>query len=109
MAVESKMIDRRKTLPQQQLKDTLPEWSKGVDSSSTSASCVGSNPTGVIIRFSDFHLDAMCQMPNDLAQALASTGRGSVPMHTKTGTFPHMQNLSQHHGPLGLMDKASDF
>ena len=28
--------------------DTLPEWSKGVDSSSTSASCVGSNPTGVI-------------------------------------------------------------
>ena len=28
-------------------KDTLPEWSKGVDSSSTSASCVGSNPTAV--------------------------------------------------------------
>jgi hypothetical protein len=28
--------------------DTLPEWSKGVDSRSTSASCVGSNPTGVI-------------------------------------------------------------
>ena len=27
--------------------DTLPEWSKGVDSSSTSASCVGSNPTAV--------------------------------------------------------------
>ena len=27
--------------------DTLPEWSKGVDSSSTSTSCVGSNPTGV--------------------------------------------------------------
>ena len=27
--------------------DTLPEWSKGVDSNSTSASCVGSNPTGV--------------------------------------------------------------
>ena len=25
----------------------MPEWSKGVDSSSTSASCVGSNPTGV--------------------------------------------------------------
>ena len=32
-------------------KDTLPEWSKGVDSSSTSASCVGSNPTGVIFLF----------------------------------------------------------
>ena len=30
--------------------DTLPEWSKGVDSSSTSASCAGSNPAGV--RFS---------------------------------------------------------
>ncbi len=30
-------------------RDTLPEWSKGVDSSSTSASCVGSNPTGVIV------------------------------------------------------------
>ena len=28
--------------------DTLPEWSKGVDSSSTSANCVGSNLTGVI-------------------------------------------------------------
>ena len=28
--------------------DTLPEWSKGVDSSSTSANCVGSNSTGVI-------------------------------------------------------------
>ena len=29
-------------------KDSLPEWSKGVDSSSTSASCVGSNPTAVM-------------------------------------------------------------
>ena len=29
--------------------DTLPEWSKGVNSSSTSASCVGSNPTGVTL------------------------------------------------------------
>ena len=28
--------------------DSLPEWSKGVDSSSTSASCVGSNPTAVM-------------------------------------------------------------
>ena len=28
--------------------DTLPEWSKGVDSSSTSASCVGSNPTAAV-------------------------------------------------------------
>ena len=29
-------------------RDSLPEWSKGVDSSSTSSSCVGSNPTAVI-------------------------------------------------------------
>ena len=29
------------------LQDTLPEWSKGVDSSSTSASSVASNPTAV--------------------------------------------------------------
>ena len=39
--------------------DTLPEWSKGVDSSSTSANCVGSNPTAVIspayIIFQAFH------------------------------------------------------
>ena len=27
--------------------DSLPEWSQGVDSSSTSASCVGPNPTAV--------------------------------------------------------------
>ena len=27
--------------------DSLPEWSKGVDSSSPSASCVGPNPTAV--------------------------------------------------------------
>ena len=33
--------------PERRSPDTLPEWSKGVDSSSTSASCVGSNPTGV--------------------------------------------------------------
>ena len=28
--------------------DSLPEWSRGVDSSSTSASCVGSDPSAVI-------------------------------------------------------------
>ena len=47
----NKMVDARKSLTKHQLKDTLPEWSKGVDSSSTSASCVGSNPTGVISHF----------------------------------------------------------
>ena len=30
--------------------DSLPEWSKGVDSSSTSESCVGSNPTAAKLR-----------------------------------------------------------
>ena len=29
--------------------DSLPEWSKGVDSSSSSVNCVGSNPTAVIL------------------------------------------------------------
>ena len=33
--------------PAYNYRDSLPEWSKGVDSSSTSASCVGSNPTAV--------------------------------------------------------------
>ena len=65
-ADESKIGDAPKTLPQHQLKDTLPEWSKGVDSSSTSASCVGSNPTGVIIAFSNFRPDATRQAPSGL-------------------------------------------
>ena len=72
---ESKMVDATRALPQQQIKDTLPEWSKGVDSSSTSASCVGSNPTGVIIAFLGFQLKAKHQMPSDLALASASTGQ----------------------------------
>ena len=39
----------------------MPEWSKGVDSSSTSASCVGSNPTAVtcdVVR----HTACICQI-----------------------------------------------
>ena len=32
-----------------QVRDSLPEWSRVVDSSSTSASCVGSNPTAVML------------------------------------------------------------
>ena len=43
--------------------DSLPEWSKGVDSSSTSASCVGSNPTAVIFAISLMH-DETTLMPN---------------------------------------------
>ena len=108
-AEKSKMADARKTLTQHQLKDTLPEWSKGVDSSSTSASCVGANPTGAIIAFLNFRLHAMCQMPSDLALASASIGESNVRTQTQTETFPHMQILLQHSGPLGLMDKASDF
>ena len=47
--------------------DSLPEWSKGVNSSSTSASCVGSNPTAVIFHFP---LD-LARDPQRLATALA--------------------------------------
>ena len=32
-----------------QVRDSLPEWSRVVDSSSTSACCVGSNPTAVML------------------------------------------------------------
>ena len=39
--------------------DTLPEWSKGVDSSSTSASCVRSNPTGVILPLPSIAADSL--------------------------------------------------
>ena len=39
-----------KQLARSYASDSLPEWSKGVDSSSTSASCVGSNPTAVIFQ-----------------------------------------------------------
>ena len=46
MCVEKKEMKLR-AMPKLRHIDTLPEWSKGVDSSSTSASCVGSNPTGV--------------------------------------------------------------
>ena len=105
----NKMVDAPKSLTKHQLKDTLPEWSKGVDSSSTSASCVGSNPTGVIIAFLGFHLYAMRQMQIDLVLASTRTGQGNVQTQTQTGTFPVMPILLQHRGPLGLMDKASDF
>ena len=42
--------------------DTLPEWSKGVDSSSTSASCVGSNPTGVTGAYRGCYLRGRMQL-----------------------------------------------
>ena len=60
---ESKMADARKALAKHQLKDTLPEWSKGVDSSSTSASCVGSNPTAVMFYFPQLSFGA-CKPPH---------------------------------------------
>ena len=62
----SKIADSQNALLQQQRKDTLPEWSEGVDSSSTSASCVGSDPTGVIVRSSGFRADSMHQAPRDI-------------------------------------------
>ena len=39
--------------------DSLPEWSKGVDASSTSVSCVGSNPTGVM-SFGTVQRESLC-------------------------------------------------
>ena len=42
------LLNEQTVSPKRKNTDTLPEWSKGVDPSSTSASCVGSNPTGVI-------------------------------------------------------------
>ena len=44
--VERTPTDRQQETAQH--RDALPEWSKGVDASSTSASSVGANPTGVI-------------------------------------------------------------
>ena len=38
---------RARSRIERQTSDSLPEWSKGVDSSSTRAICVGSNPTAV--------------------------------------------------------------
>ena len=57
-------------------KDTLPEWSKGVDSSSTSASCVGSNPTGVISQPCD--PDARATMH---PQTTGTASHGHIPVH----------------------------
>ena len=44
---DKKGSSRTKLQGEPSCQDSLPEWSKGVDSSSTSASCVGSNPTAV--------------------------------------------------------------
>ena len=41
------LIDAASARLRNQAIDSLPEWSKGVDSSSTRAICVGSNPTAV--------------------------------------------------------------
>ena len=43
--------------------DSLPEWSKGVDSSSTGASCVGSNPIAVMFYFPRLSFGA-CKPPH---------------------------------------------
>ena len=44
---DKKGSSRTKLQGEPSCQDSLPEWSKGVDSSSTSARCVGSNPTAV--------------------------------------------------------------
>jgi hypothetical protein len=82
-----------------QYQDSLPEWSKGVDSSSTSASCVGSNPTAV-----------SCGLGKALAGALRgwcsqrkTTPRGFEPLRAEpNGFLVHHLNHSvtvscQHH------------
>ena len=60
--------------------DTLPEWSKGVDSSSTSASCVGSNLTVVT---AGAHLSTHQPLPQPHMAALHKTG--GRPGHTAIG------------------------
>ena len=68
--------------------DSLPEWSKGVDSSSTSASCVGSNPTAVILRLSQ--LSSRLSLSLSLSPFLLAL-------------------LLQSKRPRGPMDKASAY
>ena len=86
----NEMADAQKFLLEQKLKDSLPEWSKGVDSSSTSASSVGSNPTGVIILSSGFRKDSMRQATRDLTVACAGKeGRQCANANTNRNIFWH--------------------
>ena len=72
--------------------DSLPEWSQGVDSSSTSASCVGSNPTAVIFP-TRLMSDATTLMPTpfNAGQCVlpdSQSGRG-VNLGHHVGRRPH--------------------
>ena len=76
--------------------DTLPEWSKGVDSSSTSASCVGSNPTGVmgsLQRPLCLQARAAALRPAGLA---GTVGNGVRPewAHRRQQSWPHQPQLA---------------
>ena len=78
-------------LPASKFKDSLPEWSKGVDSSSTSASCVGSNPTAVIFRCRSL---AKVQTTYSVTLTTFSMTRPVSRQHTHDVTTPH-QFVSQ--------------
>ena len=76
--------------------DTLAEWSKAVDSSSTIFGCVGSNPTGVTIERHERKVFTMTALLLHLrAQCLKMTAVGFEPTPLRTGA------LSQHLRPLG--------
>ena len=66
--------------------DSLREWSKGVDSSSTSASCVGSNPTAVIFRFRSL---AKVHTTYPVTLTTFSMTRPASRQHTHDVTTPH--------------------
>ena len=73
--------------------DTLPEWPKGVDSSSTSANCVASNPTGVMLwptRQLLAHRDAL------LGQGLARTAGEAAQHIFRSNVFCHVLGGNMH-------------
>ena len=71
--------------------DTLFEWSKGVDSSSTSANCVGSNPTGVQKLLAQAELSEAC---HSQSRQVNSTPRGFKPLRAEPIGF-RVQLLSR--------------
>ena len=70
--------------------DSLPEWSKGVDSSSTSESCVGSNPTAVIMKVSQSAKRgrASALRAGNLGVPGASPSAAAVPAFGQGAGFP---------------------
>ena len=88
------------------ISDTLPEWSKGVDSSSTSASSVGSNPTGVILGSRPFAPPAPSRRGGPLLGATASKAPLQCPGATRHATASHdttRHDTARHHtAPHGM-------